>query len=579
MSCIDYSDARFKDNNPTPPHGRGLRDPTFTAGRLEHGKSFYQIRKKNQEAGMKRAQTRDRHRAQQANPQHPSQNLVFAPQPAASGPRPAPQTPRPTAPLPRFGPSEVPTLQRTPLQPVSLNAAPAYPSLNQLPSSSALYFPTPPSTQVLSQDGGTQWFASLSERDKAILLNSLKVSQELGRQVRMTNVRETYTPLLHTFTKISPVVLQLQSFDNDHGGIPEKNIHLDEEEDDSWGQQPSDGWGDKPDDGPVDRDEQLGPINMRTIEPSYPWARRRKRAADEDSSEEEDDDGEESPLPPKKIKKKSRSIAVLAEDHQNICDLAFNYLKIELALHMPFPVSVGRGRTARAHSDKFTELLLTVFTDAAFELDLENAKPTKADIALIRSRVPQFRSGLKATAREFVPGAYKLVDISSLDNLTQANINAQLEKNRHNVNGLLETFIYTNPEKITPETMFGHQIFQRVFTAYFFGDGEKNRASYFEGKGEVPFVTIALLVVAVLCAIEEWSTGRRQTQKEAKKFSHKNYFKTYEATLAGLKKWHGHCEKGVEEGRDSTNAATDLQERLLRVARYVSSIIIFVAKF
>ncbi|KAJ7723078.1 hypothetical protein B0H16DRAFT_1599478 [Mycena metata] len=348
---------------------------------------------------------------------------------------------------------------------------------------------------------------------------------------------------------------------------------LHEEETERWHPPPASGWGQMPDDGPVDREEQSGPvsslqINMRTIEPAYPRARKRQRAIDdEEDSEEEDDDAGE-PSAPKK--KKSRSIADLPEEHQKICDAAFDNLKIELTLHTPFPVSVGRGRSARAHTDKFTELLLTAFTEAAFELELEDVEPTKADLALIRSRVPQFRSGLKATAREFVPGAYGFVDILTLRNPTQADINTQVEKNRHKVNGLLETFIYTDPDKISPETMFGHQIFQHVFTAYYFGDGDKNRAFYFEGKGELPFVTIALVVVAVLCAIEEWSTGRRQTKKEAKKFSHKNYAKTYEATLAGLKKWQGHCEQRVQQGRDATNAATDLQERLLRVARTVS---------
>lgn len=132
-------------------------------------------RKKDQEAGKKRVQTRDRNKAQQANagnPQPPSHHVAVAPQPAASGSHHPPETPRPMAPLPRVGPSQAPTPQRAPLQPVSLNTTPAYPSLNQLPSSPALYFPTPPSTQVQPPDSGLEWFAMLSDTDKAALINS-----------------------------------------------------------------------------------------------------------------------------------------------------------------------------------------------------------------------------------------------------------------------------------------------------------------------------------------------------------------------------------------------------------------------
>ncbi|KAJ7160309.1 hypothetical protein C8R46DRAFT_1223783 [Mycena filopes] len=45
----------------------------------------------------------------------------------------------------------------------------------------------------------------------------------------------------------------------------------------------------------------------------------------------------------------------------------------------------------------------------------------------------------------------------------------------------------------------------------------------------------------------------------------------YDATLAGLKKWMAHSEKWVAEGRTSTNATTELLERMLRNARTVSN--------
>jgi hypothetical protein len=67
----------------------------------------------------------------------------------------------------------------------------------------------------------------------------------------------------------------------------------------------------------------------------------------------------------------------------------------------------------------------------------------------------------------------------------------------------------------------------------------------------------------VLCAIEEWSTGRW----ENKEFSHKAYFKAYQGTLTGLKKWMDHSEKQVREHGAACNTTIETQERMLRVAR------------
>ncbi|KAJ7738628.1 hypothetical protein B0H16DRAFT_94845 [Mycena metata] len=469
------------------------------------------------------------------------------------------------APLPRGGPSHAPTPQRTPLQAVSLNTAPTYPTLYQLPnspalyrptpsstqaqvpSSTAVYFQTPPSTQAQANNGGLQWFAGLSDEERALILNSLEGVDNPNylppRRDNHGNQVNQQLPLLQAFD------------DNDNDGRRDQD--LDDEEP---------GWAQQRDDDPADREEHAPPasslqVTMRDVQPSYPRTRKRKRVEDdEDDSEEEDN---EEPSQPKK--KKSRSIASLPEEHQKICDAAFDLLKIELTLRMPFPVAVGRGRTARARADPFNELLLQAFTDAAFDMKLEDVEPIKADLDLIRSRVPQYRSALKVVARAVVPSAYGLVDIEDLDDPTEANINAVLEKNRKKVNDLLDTFIYADPENIAPDAMFCHKSIQRVFTGYYFGRGDNNRAFYFDGETRVPLVTLALIVVAILCAIEEWSTGRW----ESKSFSHKNYFKAYKATLAGLQKWMDRSEKRVADGREPTNVTVDVLERLLRVARTV----------
>jgi hypothetical protein len=39
-----------------------------------------------------------------------------------------------------------------------------------------------------------------------------------------------------------------------------------------------------------------------------------------------------------------------------------------------------------------------------------------------------------------------------------------------------------DPDNITPESMFLHGIFQRVYTGYWFGTNENDRAVYFKDK-------------------------------------------------------------------------------------------------
>ncbi|KAJ6622114.1 hypothetical protein B0H10DRAFT_1944946 [Mycena sp. CBHHK59/15] len=240
----------------------------------------------------------------------------------------------------------------------------------------------------------------------------------------------------------------------------------------------------------------------------------------------------------------SRSRAALPRFPQtikDICNLAFNHLKIELTHHIPFPVVVGHGPTGRSQTDEFSELILKAFTNTAFNLGLEHVKPNPEDIKL-------FRSGVKVIASLLVPAAFNLVDIKTLPNPMPACINAQLEKNRAG-----------DPDNISPETI------------YWFGSVDNDRAFYFEEKPQVELVTLALIIVTlnwssqVLCAIEEWSTGCW----ENKEFTHKAYFKAYKNTLSGLKRWMAHSEKQVKENTPC-NTTIKVQEQMLRVARAAS---------
>ncbi|KAJ7934470.1 hypothetical protein B0H13DRAFT_2305572 [Mycena leptocephala] len=70
----------------------------------------------------------------------------------------------------------------------------------------------------------------------------------------------------------------------------------------------------------------------------------------------------------------------------------------------------------------------------------------------------------------------------------------------------------------------------------------------------------------VVCAIQEWSTGRWV----GRKFSHKNYFTVYSKLLTGLTNWKDHSDTQVREKGAVRNITTDIQEALLRNARAVT---------
>ncbi|KAJ7089546.1 hypothetical protein C8R44DRAFT_751290 [Mycena epipterygia] len=159
-----------------------------------------------------------------------------------------------------------------------------------------------------------------------------------------------------------------------------------------------------------------------------------------------------------------------------------------------------------------------------FDQNLPHVKPTAEDLKL-------FRSGLKIVVRSKVAAAHGLVVVMTLKNPTPESINTQLEENRARMKDILE----------------------HILTMYWFGSEDNGRAFYFKDMMQVELITLAF-IVAVLCSIEEWSTGR-WVHKE---FSHKNYFKAYKGILAGLKKWMAHLEKTASNKPEEDAEEEDL---------------------
>ena len=148
---------------------------------------------------------------------------------------------------------------------------------------------------------------------------------------------------------------------------------------------------------------------------------------------------------------------MIDSDLQKICEGAYTWIKIDITLVNPFPV---RGKHTGSPEARFEGIILDAFTNAAFDLELDDVEPTEAAKRLvcgillslhlrnadnatqIRSRAPQFRSEIKKIARSLVVQAYGLRDLSSLPNPTTTSIAAAVEANRKLVAELLTTFVY-----------------------------------------------------------------------------------------------------------------------------------------
>ncbi|KAJ6579875.1 hypothetical protein B0H10DRAFT_2099347, partial [Mycena sp. CBHHK59/15] len=107
--------------------------------------------------------------------------------------------------------------------------------------------------------------------------------------------------------------------------------------------------------------------------------------------------------------------------------------------------------------------------------------------------------------------------------------------------------------------MFRHPILQGVLNGAWFGIKENDRTSYFTGKTMLELVTLALICVAILNAIDEWSTGQQKTIA----FEHKTYYPHYQALLRNLERWRAFSD-GAARDHHTRDLATETREAMLR---------------
>ncbi|KAJ7442840.1 hypothetical protein FB451DRAFT_1438002 [Mycena latifolia] len=337
-------------------------------------------------------------------------------------------------------------------------------------------------------------------------------------------------------------------FSNEGGGGGGSD---DEYEDDPWADQPED---DSPD--PLAAlladATSLLKVTMRAVDPAHVrrLAKRRHResqaasnTAAASSSPPSDAESDSDQAPPKKKKKNqaSRSIKVIDADLQEICEVAYNYLKIYLTNILPWP-RVGRAGGPATTDDQFEVLLL---------------------LGTVRSRISQFRGGLKVLAVLFVPDIYGFQDIQKLKNPNPENIAKVIAENRALVAQLKTTFHFLDPQNPTaPNTMCRNRIFQILLGAYWFRKDADNRAYYFKGRTQLEWETLAFIASAVLCGIDHYKTGRFAKVS----FDAREYYPHYKKILAGLREWESFYETQAAK-HNTRNLALELKEAMLRDAR------------
>ncbi|KAJ6572678.1 hypothetical protein B0H10DRAFT_2444295 [Mycena sp. CBHHK59/15] len=424
---------------------------------------------------------------------------------------------------------------------------PDYSNSNTRPSA----FPSPSPDSVSTMD----WFYGLTEAQQSALMESI-------------------TPLGSSNAQGDEQFYQGFHDSGNNAGSEEEGGHDDGDAPEGEGQ----GWNTVI---PEEEDtDDPPPITTRDVVPAYQTQlekRKRSQAVRSTVDDEESVHGSQpsSPLPSeglpvskKKRTQKSRSISAIPVDHQPIVEAAFNHLKICMTNTMPFPLAGKRKSSRRLQTSEFDILLLTSWENACHQLKVGDVDPTDSDLKLIRSRVSQFRSDVKMVARTLVPEAFKFQDVKNLTNPTPERVAAVLAANRQIVADVKKTFHYTDPSNTKiPNSMFRHPILQGVLNGAWFGIKENDRTSYFTGKTMLELVTLALICVAILNAIDEWSTGQQKTIA----FEHKTYYPHYQALLRNLERWRAFSD-GAARDHHTRDLATETREAMLRDARAVSAV-------
>ncbi|EPQ50129.1 hypothetical protein GLOTRDRAFT_82569 [Gloeophyllum trabeum ATCC 11539] len=184
-------------------------------------------------------------------------------------------------------------------------------------------------------------------------------------------------------------------------------------------------------------------------------------------------------------------------------------------------------------------------------------------VSMLTDRAPQIRGEIKIKARTLVPSYYKLLDKNS--KADAQTIRARVEMLKDN-----EAFVHENPEERTGR--YKHPIIQAVINETWYSSQRDEGVEYSEYFSEkvafnvggrrksgfgIPLVTIALVLTAVQCALDEWATG----QRSGVEFSEKTYGPVFEHHLSKL--------DTLKEKMADMEIVERIQSQLLDGARWV----------
>lgn len=122
---------------------------------------------------------------------------------------------------------------------------------------------------------------------------------------------------------------------------------------------------------------------------------RRADAPAQSPAEAHTDSDADSAPPKKKAKKQqpSRSIKSIEGDLQAICTASFEFLKIYLTNHVPWPRISPNGGPSGDASDQFETLLLKAWHSACVQLQVGRVTPTEDSLRIVSGAVYIFIQG------------------------------------------------------------------------------------------------------------------------------------------------------------------------------------------